>query len=89
MEHMLSTVDNPFNPFHQYDEWDRWDVVHGYSSMAFIARVINTSDDLSDVDADLVLEQAIDEIVTENVSGMHCKVTSTDQCPRQPALTTS
>lgn len=72
--HMLTTVDNPFDPYTQFDEWRLWDEDHGYYSLSLLARVVVTSDDLSDSDQDVALEDAINEIVKENVSGMHTKV---------------
>lgn len=77
-EHMLTTVDNPYNPFIEFDEWNQYDMSHGYHTTAFLARVVRSSDELSDVDQYLAIEQAIDEIVRENVSGLHRKVTVKD-----------
>lgn len=71
---MLTTVDNPFDPFTQYDAWNVWDQSHGYNTMAFIARVIRTSDELSEADQQQAIDDAIDTIASENVSGMHKKV---------------
>lgn len=73
-EHMLSTVDNPFNPFTQFDEWYGYDEAAGYHTCAFLARIVKTSDDLSDADQSVAIEQAIDEIVSENVQGNYIKV---------------
>lgn len=74
---MLTTVDNPFDPFTQFDEWYAFDVRAGYNTCAFLDRVAITSDALSDNDQDLALEQAIDEIVSENVLGLYRKVQKT------------
>lgn len=76
MEHMLTTVDNPYNPFTHFDEWYQFDVAHGYNTLALQARIVRTSNDLSIADQSLAIEEAIEEIVTENVSGMHKKVSS-------------
>ncbi len=76
-EHMLTTVDNPFNPFTQYDEWNAWDQTKGYHTSSFLARIVLTSDDLSEADESLAIEEAIDEIVEENVLGLYRKVTAT------------
>ena len=72
--YMLTTVDNPWDPFTQFDQWYSWDISHGYHSAAFLARVVITSEDLSDADQYQAVQTAIDEIVRENVSGMHTKV---------------
>ena len=72
--HMLTTVDNPFDPSSQFDEWFAFDEAHGYHTTSFLARIVRTSDSLSDADQSVALEAAIDEIVKENVNGMYRKV---------------
>jgi hypothetical protein len=73
-EHMLTTVDNPFSPLTQYDEWYAWDERSGYHTTGLLARIVKTSDELSESDQSLAIELAIDEIVSENVSGVHKKI---------------
>lgn len=73
-EHMLTTVDNPFDPFTQFDEWYAWDFRAGYHTLAFLGRVVKTSDQLSEADQSVAIESAIDEIVEENVLGVYRKV---------------
>lgn len=75
--HMLTTTDNPYNPYTQFDEWYAWDTRSGYNTTSLLARVVRTSPDLSQADQDAALEEAIDEIITENVSGVHRKVAVT------------
>lgn len=72
--HMLTTVDNPYDPFTQYDEWWAFDQSAGYYTNELLARIAITSSELSETDQDVAMEEAIDEIVRENVSGMHKKV---------------
>lgn len=74
VEHMLTTVDNPFDPFTQFDEWLSFDTNLGYHTSSFLARIAATSPDLSEADQAVAIENAIDEIVEENVSGMWKKV---------------
>ncbi|AXQ61320.1 hypothetical protein SEA_LIBERTYBELL_79 [Streptomyces phage LibertyBell] len=71
--YMLSTSDNPFNPHTQWDEWLAWDMGR-YNSLSLLARVAKVSDELPDSVNDSEVDDAIDEIVRENVSGMHIKV---------------
>jgi hypothetical protein len=71
---MLTTIDNPWSPFTHYDEWLAFDEAHGYYSNALLARVTVSSNELSEYDQELDIIKAIDEIVTENASGMHRKV---------------
>jgi hypothetical protein len=76
--HMLTTVDNPFSPFTQFDEWFAFDTSKGYNSSGLLARIVITSDELSEADQSVAIENGIDEIVRENVSGMHRKVVADD-----------
>jgi hypothetical protein len=72
---MLTTFDNPYDPFTQYDDWYAFDMRMGYHTPGLLARIAVTSDELSEADQSLAIEHAIDEIILENVSGMHRKVT--------------
>ena len=78
VEYMLTTVDNPFDPFTQWREWLSWDTTAGYHTPGLLARITKTSEELSDADQSLSIQQAIQEIVSENVSGMHRKVSRSD-----------
>src|SRR5450756_2555274 len=70
-EHLLTTIDNPWNPWTNYDEWWQWDRAHGYDTRGCLARVVNTSFDLSESEQALAIEQAIDEICKLNVNGLY------------------
>lgn len=73
-EYMLTTIDNPYDPFTQWDEWFSWDQSVGYHTPAFLDRITLNADDLSDADQHQAVQQAIDEIVRENVLGLYKKV---------------
>lgn len=68
---MLTTTDNPWNPFTNFDEWNVFDQTAGYHTLSLLARVAITSDDESDYDQELEISRAINEIVSENISGVH------------------
>lgn len=72
--YMLTTFDNPFDPFTQWDEWYAWDNTAGYCTPGLLARIAYTSDEISPADQFWAIQNAIDEIVAENVSGMHRKI---------------
>jgi hypothetical protein len=78
MESMLTTVDNPYDPFTQFDEWYAFDEAAGYHSAGLLARIINSSDELSEADQSVAIEQAIDEVVRENVLGIFRKVSTNE-----------
>ena len=82
-EYMLTTVDNPFDPFTQFDEWLAYDMQLGYNTSAFLARIAKVSGELPQPDQDRAIQEAIDEIVNENVSGMWKKV-ARGSVPIQP-----
>lgn len=73
-QHMLTTIDNPYDPYTQWDEWYAYDTGQGYNTSELLARITITSDELSETDQDLAIENAIDEIVRENVLGIFKKV---------------
>lgn len=71
---MLTTIDNPYNPFEQFDSWFMFDAEKGYYSCAYLARIANTSDQLSDKENDAEIERAIDEIVKYDFMNKYIKV---------------
>ena len=77
-EYMLTTFDNPFDPFTQFKEWNSFDERLGYYTTNFLARVCKLSESLSFADQNLLIQQAIDEIVRENVTGVYKKVLKTE-----------
>ena len=74
-EFMLTTEDNPFNPFTDFDNWYAFDVSHGYNTTSYLARIAKTSDELSELDQRLEINNAIDEILSFNLTGNYIKVT--------------
>lgn len=74
MQSMLTTTDNPYDPFDDFDQWLAYDNNKGYNTSGLLARITITSDELSEPDQYLAIENAIDEIVLENVLGIYKKV---------------
>lgn len=70
----LTTIDNPFNPFTQFTEWFMFDEEKGYHSCAYLARIARTSSQLSEVENDLEVERAIDEIIKRDFLNVYQKV---------------
>ena len=71
---MLTTVDNPHSPFDDWTAWFNFDTAAGYNTSGLLARLVEVSHELSENDFAAAVESAIDEIVRENVSGIHKKV---------------
>lgn len=72
--HMLTTIDNPYDPFTQYDQWYEFDRASGYNTPSLLGRLVFDSDELSETDQTQAREDAISEIVEENVLGIYRKV---------------
>lgn len=73
-EYMLTTVDNPYSPVTQYDEWLAWDARAGYNTPGYLARVTFTSDDLSEADQAVAINQGMDDIIANHADGFYVKV---------------
>lgn len=68
---LLTTTDNPFNPFTQWEEWFQLDRTLGYDTPGLLARIAHTGDAFEDSG----IEDAMNEIVRYNLSGVHIVVT--------------
>lgn len=75
----LTTIDNPFNPFDNFDEWYQFDTEKGYNTCSYLDRVSKTSDELSENDSQLAINQAIDEIIDVDPFGIYIKVKKGDK----------
>lgn len=75
---MLTTIDNPYDPFDNWDDWYAYDEAKGYCSSGYVARIAKLSDELSDSEQDSLINDAIDEIVAMNPSGLYKKVQKSD-----------
>lgn len=74
VELMVTTVDNPWDPFTQFLEWYTFDTVSGYNTCGYLARLTRSSSELSEPDQRVAINQAVEEIVRENVLGIYKKV---------------
>jgi hypothetical protein len=74
MASALTTVDNPYDPFADFDKWFLFDIVGGYNSCGYLARIANTSEQLTEAENMAEIERAIDEIVQFNPT-LYKKVT--------------
>lgn len=70
----LTTFDNPYDPFTNYDEWMMYDKEKGYDSSERLMRIARISEDMSEVEIDLEIERAIDEIIKYDPTNLYRKV---------------
>lgn len=75
---MLTTFDNPYDPFEQFQSWFLFDVEKGYNSCAYLGRIARTSEQLSDEENNIIIEEAIDEIIKYDFRNIYKKVKRTD-----------
>lgn len=69
----LTTLDNPYDYFTQYDQWYQYDTTNGYNTCGYIARIAQTSDEMSEEDYNIEVERAIDEILKEDPLDIYIK----------------
>lgn len=70
----LTTFDNPFDPFEQFTSWFLFDEEKGYHSTSYLGRIARTSEQLSDVENEIEIERAIDEIIKYDFRNIYKKV---------------
>ena len=75
---MLTTSDNPYDPFEQFQSWFLFDVEKGYNSCAYLGRIARTSEQLSDEENNIIVEETIDEIIKYDFRNIYKKVKRTD-----------
>lgn len=68
---MLTTVDNPYNPFDEFDEWLTFDTTKGYNTCGLLARKTTLISQSSDLNEEFAIQQAMEQIVKDNVLGVH------------------
>jgi len=71
---MITTKDNPYDPFTQFDDWYMYDLDKGYSSCCYLARITNTTDQMTDQENSKEIERAIDEIIKYDFMNMYLKL---------------
>jgi hypothetical protein len=71
---MLTTFDNPFDPFTQFTSWLLFDKEKGYNSCERLARIAQTSDEMSEEETNIEIERAIDEIIYYDFLNIYKKV---------------
>lgn len=70
----LTTFDNPFDPLKKFDDWFRFDEEKGYHTCAYLARIAQINDEMSDEEVLQEIERAIDEIVKYDFMNIYKKV---------------
>lgn len=64
----ITTTDNPFDPSVDWEEWYFYDLSKGYNTCERLAKIANTSDELSETTNAMLLEEAIDQLVDNSIA---------------------
>jgi hypothetical protein len=75
---MLTTEDNPYSPFDEWDEWFAFDTSKGYDTCSYLARVVRSSSELSEIDNNIAISEGILKILELNLTGNYKRVTRKD-----------
>ena len=74
-ETMLTTIDNPFDPFEQFTSWFLFDIEKGYNTCGKLMRIAKVSDDMSQEEYNLAIDEAIDTIIKNDFLDIFTKKT--------------
>ena len=78
---MVTTIDNPYDYFTQFAEWYTYDVENGYNTCCYLARIVNylggTNEDMTEVEEQMLIERAVDDIMLHNPLPIYKKITKT------------
>ena len=72
---MLTTFDNPFNPFENFDSWLLFDKEKGYNSCERLARLLQITEDMSQVEIENERIRAIDRLIELDFTNTFTRVT--------------
>lgn len=70
----LTTNDNPYDPETEFALWYLFDKRNNYDCCDYLARIARTSDQLSDEENEIIIENAIDEIIKYDFRNVYKKV---------------
>lgn len=73
-EVMLTTFDNPFDPFEDFTSWFLFDNEKSYNTCGYLARIANTTDEMTQKEVNEEVERAIDEIIRYDLFNIYKKV---------------
>lgn len=75
----ITTVDNPFDPFQDFDSWLMFDMEKGYYTCERLARLANTTNEMSQQEEDEELERAIDRLIELDPLDIYKKIVKEDK----------
>lgn len=74
----VTTTDNPFNPFDDFISWFMFDIEKGYYTSSRLARLTNTTDDMTEKEETEEIERAVDRLIAIDPLDIYIKVERED-----------
>ena len=59
----ITTIDNPYDPFEDFISWYMFDIEKGYYTCSKLARLTNTSEEMTTKEEKAEIERAIDRLI--------------------------
>lgn len=73
-EVMITTIDNPYDPFEEFTQWDLFDKEKGYNTTSRLGRLVNLTDDMTQIEENEAVERAIDRLIELDFLDIYRKV---------------
>ena len=70
----ITTIDNPFNPFEDFVSWFMFDIEKGYYTSSKLARLVNLTDEMTELEENEEIERAIDELIKVDPLDIYIKI---------------
>lgn len=69
IEKFVATSDNPYDYFKEFAQWNNFDTAQGYNTLSLVARLCNSSEELSESEEEQAIDEALNSVVELNVTG--------------------
>lgn len=70
----ITTIDNPYDPFEDFISWYMFDIEKGYYTCSKLARLTNTSEEMTTKEEKAEIERAIDRLIELDPLDIYKKV---------------
>ena len=76
--YLITTIDNPYSPFDDFLKWKKFDDLHNYGTCEKLGRLCITSENFTDEENSVEIENAVDEMISNDFLGMYKKAYEDD-----------
>ncbi len=74
----ITTKDNPFNPYNEFDSWFAFDIEKNYYSCSKLARIVKTTNEMTEKEQKEEIERAIDRLIELDPLDIYKKIVIDD-----------